>query len=148
MICKERDLPGMSNMRHDELRALLSEQPDFLNVKPELQEVERRGHILLFDPKHHPECTCMFVKICWAHVKHYCRQHYGNSIVTLRKSLQYALSPQYLMVGLQTSFSEHTWRWNEAYVNASNGIAVYEALKALRKKHRQHRKGVHTTVPQ
>ena len=97
MICKERGLPGVSNMRRDELRALLSEQPDFKNVKPELQdEVERRGHILLFGPKCHPEC--MFVEMCWAHVKHYCRQHCGNSIITLRKSLQYALSTQYLTV--------------------------------------------------
>ena len=37
-ICSETGLPGVSNMRRNVLRALLSEQPDFKNVKPELQE--------------------------------------------------------------------------------------------------------------
>ena len=73
-ICQERGLVGAENMRHDELRTLLSNQPDFASVKPELQEeVERRGHILLFGPKCHPEC--MHIEMCWAHIKKYCRQH-------------------------------------------------------------------------
>ena len=146
-ICKERGLLGIEKLKRDELRVLLSSQPDFMSVKPELQEVvESRGHILLFGPKCHPEC--MFVEMCWAHVKHYCRQHCGHSITSLRKSLMYALSPEYLTVKLQTSFSDHTWKWIEAYGNEVNGFAVYEALNALKKIHRNHRKGVHTTVPQ
>ena len=57
-------------MKHDELRTLLANQPDFASVKPELQElVEERGHILLFGPKCHPEC--MHIEMCWAHVKQY-----------------------------------------------------------------------------
>ena len=54
-ICTERGLPGVSDLRRYELRALLAMQPDFMGVKPELQEeVESRGHILLFGPKCHP----------------------------------------------------------------------------------------------
>ena len=68
-ICRERGLPGIEKMRLNELRALLSSQPDFACLKPELQEeAERRGHILLFGPKCHPEC--MHVEMCWSHVKH------------------------------------------------------------------------------
>ena len=45
-ICKEIGLPGVENMRCDELRALLASQPDFMSVCPEIQEeVERRGYI-------------------------------------------------------------------------------------------------------
>ena len=37
-------LPGVEGMRRDELRTLLAAQPDFVNVKPEIQEeVERCG---------------------------------------------------------------------------------------------------------
>ena len=51
-ICKERGLPGVHDkMRRNELRALLYTEPDFTSVKPEVQEeVDRRGHILLFGP--------------------------------------------------------------------------------------------------
>ena len=43
-ICTERGLPGVEGMRRDELRTLLAAQPDFANVKPEIQEeVERCG---------------------------------------------------------------------------------------------------------
>ena len=37
-ICTERGLPGVEGMRCDELRTLLAAQPDFANVKPEIQE--------------------------------------------------------------------------------------------------------------
>ena len=133
-------------MKRDELRSLLGNQPDFASVKPELQEaIEERGHILLFGPKCHPEC--MPIEMCWAHVKQYCRQHCGNSIVALRKSLQYALSVQHLSVKLHTAFSDHCWKWIEAYSKESNGLAVYEALEALKKTHRHHRKGSNKEVP-
>ena len=33
-ICEERGLPNVENMMRDELRALLSSQPDFSSVKP------------------------------------------------------------------------------------------------------------------
>ena len=123
-ICRERGLAGIDTcMKRDELRSLLGNQPDFTSVKPELQEaVEERGHILLFGPKCHPEC--MPIEMCWAHVKQYCRQHCGNSIVALRKSLQYALSVQHLSVKLHTAFSDHSWKWIEAYSKESNGLAV------------------------
>ena len=82
-ICKERGFPGIEKMRCDDLRALLASQPDFASVKPEIQEeVERRGHILLFGPQCHPEC--MHVEMCWSYVKQYCRQHCGRSITSLR----------------------------------------------------------------
>eukprot|EP00731_Ephydatia_muelleri_P006424 Em0003g672a len=93
-------------MKCDELRTLLANQPDFASVKPELQElVEERGHILLFGPKCHPEC--MHIEMCWAHVKQYCRQHCGNSIVALRKSLECALSEQHLSCFLALLEDDH-----------------------------------------
>ncbi|KAL5502618.1 hypothetical protein EMCRGX_G009419 [Ephydatia muelleri] len=93
-------------MKRDELRTLLANQPDFASVKPELQElVEERGHILLFGPKCHPEC--MHIEMCWAHVKQYCRQHCGNSIVALRKSLECALSEQHLSCFLALLEDDH-----------------------------------------
>ena len=146
-ICKERGLPGVHDkMRRDELRALLNTQPDFTSVKPEIQEeVERRGHILLFGPKCHPEC--MHVEMCWAHIKRYCRQHCGHNIQSLRSRLEYALSQDHLTVNLHTSFSEHVWQWIQAYAEQDNGFAVYDAIKALQKVHRQHRKGVNTVIP-
>ena len=145
-ICRERGLSGIEKMRLNELRALLSSQPDFACLKPELQEeAERRGHILLFGPKCHPEC--MHVEMCWSHVKHYCRQHCGHSITTLRATLSYALSAQHLTVHHHTSFSDHTWKWIEAYASEADGIVVYETLKALKKIHRHHRKGSYQTVP-
>ena len=57
-ICKEQSFQGIEKMRHDDdLRALLTSQPDFASVKPEIQEdVEQCGHILLFSSKSHPEC--------------------------------------------------------------------------------------------
>ena len=130
-ICTERGLPSVKGMRRDELRTLLAAQPDFANVKPEIQdEVERRGHILLFGPKCHPEC--MHIEMCWAHVKKYCRQHCGHTITALQTSLEHALSQHHLTVQLHTAFSNHAWKWIEAYCNESNGFAVYEALKALK----------------
>ena len=123
-VCKERGLKGMEKMRLDYLRALLASQPDFASVKPEIQqEAERRGHILLFGPKCHPEC--MHVEMCWAHVKQYCRQHCGQSITALRTSLQHALSEQHLTVKQHTAFSQHTWKWIEAYSHEADGVAVY-----------------------
>ena len=145
-ICQERGLVGAENMRRDELRTLLSNQPDFASVKPELQEeVERRGHILLFGPKCHPEC--MHIEMCWVHIKKYCRQHCGNNIVTLRTSLQYALSQQYLSVTLHTAFSNHAWKWIEAYSKEADGLVVYAALEELKKAHRHHRRGTNKEVP-
>ena len=145
-ICEERGLPNLENMRRDELRALLSSQPDFSSVKPEIQEeVERRGHILLFGPKCHPEC--MHVELCWAHVKRYCRQHCGHNITTLRTQLQHALSSEYLTVQLHTSFSNHAWKWIEAYSKESNGFEVHETMKAIKKIHQHHRRGVNMQVP-
>ena len=145
-VCKERGLKGIEKMRLDDLRALLASQPDFASVKPEIQqEAERRGHILLFGPKCHPEC--MHVEMCWAHVKQYCRQHCGQSITALRTSLQHALSEQHLTVKQHTAFSQHTWMWIEAYSHEADGVAVYEAMKALKKLHRHHRKGIHTSIP-
>ena len=145
-ICTERGLPGVEGMRRDELRTLLAAQPDFANVKPEIQEeVERRGHILLFGPKCHPEC--MHIEMCWAHVKKYCRQHCGHTITALRTSLEHALSQHHLTVQLHTAFSNHAWKWIEAYCNEANGFAVYEALKALKKTHRHHRRGSNKEVP-
>ena len=145
-VCKERGLKGIEKMRLDDLRALLASQPDFASVKPEIQqEAERRGHILLFGPKCHPEC--MHVEMCWAHVKQYCRQHCGQSITALRTSLQHALSEQHLTVKQHTAFSQHTWKWIEAYSHEADGVAVYEAMKALKKLHRHHRKGIHTSIP-
>ena len=65
LFCKECGLPDVENMRRDEFRDLLSSQPDFSSVKPEIQEyVEHRGHILLFGPKCHPEC--IHIEMCWA----------------------------------------------------------------------------------
>ena len=104
-ICRERGLPGIEDMRLSELRALLSSQPDFGALKPELQEEpERRGHILLFGPKCHPEC--MHVEMCWSHIKQYCRKHCGQSITSLRACLDYALSTQHLTVPHHTTFSD------------------------------------------
>ena len=100
-ICQERCLPGIETMKHDELRALLASQPDFMSVRSEIEElVESQGHILLFGPKCHPEC--MFVEMCWCYVKRYVRQHCGNSITKLRETVKYALSPQHLTVQLHT----------------------------------------------
>ena len=105
-ICKERGLPGVDKMKRNELGALLASQPDFMSVCPEIQEeVERRGHILLFGPKCHPEC--MHVEMCRSYIKHYCRQHCGHSITSLREATRYALSPQHLTVQMHTSYSDH-----------------------------------------
>ena len=146
-ICKERGLPGVHDkMRRNELRALLNTQPDFTSVKPEVQEeVDCRGHILLFGPKCHPEC--MHVEMCWAHIKRYCRQHCGHNIQALRSRLEFALSHDYLTVNLHTSFSEHACKWIQAYAEQDNGFAVYDAIKALQKDHRQHRKGGNAVIP-
>ena len=99
-------------------------QPDFASVKPELQEaVEERGHILLFGPKCHPEC--MPIEMCWAHVKQYCGQHCGSP-----------KKPPVCTVSA-TSLSEASHSFLrplfEAYSKESNGLAVYEALEALKK---------------
>ena len=131
-------MPGIEDMRLSELRALLSSQPDFGALKPEIQEeAERRGHILLFGPKCHPEC--MHVEMCWSHIKQYCRKHCGQSITSLRACLDHALSTQHLTVYHHTTFSDHTRKWIEAYAHEADGIVVYESLKALKKIHRHHR---------
>lgn len=62
-ICMERGLPGVEGMRRDELRTLLAAQPDFANVKPEIQEVERRCQILLFGPKCYPIALSRYKRI-------------------------------------------------------------------------------------
>ena len=110
-------------MKRNELRALLASQPDFMSVHPEIQEeVERRGHILLFGPKYHPEC--MYVEMCWSYIKHYCRQHCGHSITSLREATRHAFSPQHLTVQTHTSYSDRAWRWIEAYSDEANGFKV------------------------
>lgn len=137
-ICMERGLDVSEHMRRDELRALLASQPDFCSIKPELQEeVEGCGQILLFGPKCHPEC--MHIELCWVHVKRYCRQHCGKNIMALRPNLEYALSSEYLTRKIHTDFSNHAWKWVEAYSNEADGLMAYEALKALKKTHRYHR---------
>lgn len=44
-------------------------------------------------------------------------------------------SSQHLTVHHHSTFSDHTWKWIEAYANEADGIAVYEELKALKKTH-------------
>ena len=102
-ICKERGLPNVENMRRDELRDLLSSQPDFSSVKPEIQEyVEHRGHILLFGPKCHPDC--MHIEMCWAYIKRHCRQHCGHNIIHL---YEHNYSMHFHHNTLQYSFIHH-----------------------------------------
>ena len=44
VLCREQGLPGIENMQLNELRALLSSQPDFACLKPEIQEEAERKH--------------------------------------------------------------------------------------------------------
>ena len=117
-ICMERDLVVNKHMRRDERRArpfLLPNQTSVVlsqNYKKKLNAV---AISFCLAPNAHPEC--MHIELCWAHVKRYCRQHCGRNIMALRTNLEYALSSEYLTTKIHTDFSNHAWKWIEAYSN-------------------------------
>ena len=127
-LCREQGLPGIENMQLNELRALLSSQPDFACLKPEIQEEENAVATFYL--------ALNVIQNACKSILQYCRKNCGQSITNLRANLHYAFSTQHQIVNHHTSFSDHTWKWIEAYTHEANGIAVYETLKALKKIHR------------
>lgn len=60
------------------LNVVLSNQPDFLNTKPLIQEIiEAKGHKVIFYPKFH--CEFNYIEVYWGAAKRYARQHYNYS---------------------------------------------------------------------
>lgn len=69
---------------------LLSKQPDFLAQKGRLQEeIERRGHAVIFYPKFH--CELNFIERFWSSAKHYARENCTYSLNGLRRVVPEAL---------------------------------------------------------
>ena len=93
-------------------RALIAGQKDFQAQRCPLQEeVEGKGHLVLFYPKFH--CELNFIEYYWGAVKRFTRKHCRYKIKALRKLIPLALDsvPNTLI----WRFWRHSWRIMEAY---------------------------------
>jgi hypothetical protein len=93
-------------------RAILSNQPDFLEQKSLVQEtIERLGHRCIFLPKYH--CELNFIEFFWGAVKRYLREHCDYTFEGLRARMGDALRSVDLMT--IRKWERRTYRWLDAY---------------------------------
>jgi len=93
-------------------RRLLASQPDFKSQKGVLaEELEKRGHLVMFYPKFHPELN--FIEYYWGAAKRYARENCEYSMAGLRLTIPQAL--QSVAVPTIGKFYQRTIRSMEAY---------------------------------
>ena len=117
-------------------RALIAGQKDFQAQRCRLQEeVEEKGHLVLFYPKFH--CELNFIEYFWGAVKRFTRKHCRYKIRALRQLIPHALDsvPNTLIC----RFWRRSWRIMEAY---RSGIAygTPEFKNYLQPTYRSHRR--------
>ena len=130
-------LRGRCNVHADDgvccMSRMLSEQPDFKEQRPLLQElVENRGHIALFLPKFH--CELNIIEYFWGAAKRFTRENCDYTFDGLKKTVPTALG----RVSLSTMrrWEQRMWRWIACY---AEGKGAQEADIAV-KRYTSHRR--------
>jgi transposase len=131
-VLKERGL-YKQNMKQEQMVECLSNQPDFKNQKPFLQELfERRGHRALFWPKYHPELS--FIEMCWSAWKRLLRRWCDYTTASLKENARLALYA--ISVKQMRAYQRHCNYYFRAYHEGETGYTASLAVK----KYRSHRR--------
>ena len=118
-------------------RALLNEQPDFMEQKEWLEEVvTSHGHMIDFYPKFHPEFN--FIEMYWGHAKAHCRRNCDYTFPGLQRIL-----PEALKVPLESikRFARKCFRYMDAYrvSNSDGSNLTSKQIEYAVKKYKSHR---------
>ncbi|KAG2159097.1 uncharacterized protein EDB93DRAFT_1237838 [Suillus bovinus] len=111
-------------------RRLLYNQPDFLNVKSNIElACEKRGYKVLFLPKFH--CELNFIEQCWGFAKHHYRQlPPSSSEAVLMQNIIDSLEAVPLVS--MRKFATRSLRFMDAYRKGLNGKQAAFATKKYR----------------
>ncbi|GES92520.1 hypothetical protein RCL_jg28850.t1 [Rhizophagus clarus] len=113
-------------------RHILSNQPDFLNTKPLIQEViEARGHKVIFYPKFH--CELNYIEMYWGAAKRYARQHCNYSWTGLQRVVLLALDS--VPISHIRKYARKSARYMDCYRKGLNAKQAEYAVKKF-KSHR------------
>ncbi|CAG8799636.1 19386_t:CDS:2 [Cetraspora pellucida] len=91
---------------------LMANQPDFLEQCGQIQqEIESRGHKVIFYPKFHPELN--YIEMYWGMAKKYTRSNCEYSLPKTRESIIRAFDS--ISVEQIHSFTRLSYKWMDAY---------------------------------
>jgi len=123
-------------MNADAMATLLSNQPDFLEERPEVEiDTQDRGHYVLWNPKFHAELNPIEMK--WAAMKDYTRKHTKESMAATKKGVAEALQHYTYKTG--EKHCAHARRYMRAYMSGTPSSAVEAEMMA--KAYTGHRTG-------
>ena len=129
----------LEGLRRDAARALLAQQPDFLEQKEWLEEsVTQAGLNIDFYPKYH--CEFNFIEMFWGEAKAFtranCQYDFNSLVAIVPRALAQVSLPKI------RKFARKSYRYMDAYrIRGANGDALNpKQIEYAVKKYRQHRK--------
>ena len=134
-ILQERGL-YRNGMKHEELKELLSAQPDFKEQESLLTEIaHKKNHLVIYFPKYH--CEFNWIERYSGAVKRYCREHCTYSMETLPDTMEAGFNS--ITAVNMRRFARKAYRYMDAY-RGRNGekLTPYQVEWAV-KKFKHHR---------
>ena len=116
-------------LRLKEVQELMSQQPDFLAQKGQLEEtIVATGHQIVFYPKFH--CELNYIENFWGAAKRHSRSHCDYSWKGLQRTVPLSLDS----VSLPTirRYARKAFRYMDAYRKGLKGKAAEFAVKKYR----------------
>jgi hypothetical protein len=139
-VLEERGL-YQQGMQKPQMQEVLSEQPDFAQQLPWLEETVKdvsfnRPHHIIYFPKFH--CELNWIERYWGHAKKKLRRETDYKFETLKANLGTVLDS----VPLETmrKYSRKCWRYMDAYRGTNNTTLSIEQVEWATKKYSSHRR--------
>jgi hypothetical protein len=131
---------SLPNQSHIDMEFVLSQQHDFMNEKPNIQNmIEARGHIFLPSVKCHPEMAGNGIEYIWGCSERIFRKNNDQSIENFKRTIKMSLSSQSLPMERIWKFERRSRDYMRNYRTIGHNETSYVELENMRKICKSHR---------